>query len=122
MPDMLHGLLYEESSLWTFILVTVVLGGAGAWMTGRACAQTWRPYFVLVFYLAILAIGVRFIHFSLFEGTFLSAQYYLVDFLVVQLIGGLAYRVTRVTQMAAKYSWLFEKTGPFGWRAKREAR
>jgi hypothetical protein len=33
-------LLYEEGSLGVFVLVTVVLGGGGAWLTGRAIAGT----------------------------------------------------------------------------------
>ena len=35
----MQGILYEESSVWLFLLVTCVLGGGGAWMTGRACAH-----------------------------------------------------------------------------------
>ena len=32
----MQGVLYEESSEWLFIMVTVVMGGWAAWMTGRA--------------------------------------------------------------------------------------
>ena len=115
----MQSIVYEEPSAWIFLLVTVVLGGAGAWMSGRACANTWRPYFVLVGYLAILAAAVRFIHMSLFQGTLLSPHYFLVDLIVVQMIGAVAFRYTRVKQMVSKYTWLFEPAGPFAWRAKR---
>jgi hypothetical protein len=114
----MQGVLYEEPSAWLFILVTVVMGGWAAWMTGRACAQTWRRYHILVLYLFVLAAAVRFIHMALFEGTLLSPHYYIVDLVVVQLIGALGYRYTRVKQMVSKYRWLFERSGPFGWRPR----
>ena len=59
-----------EVSLFEFIRVTVVLGGGAAWLTGRATARTWSPWWKLVLYVVLLTIALRFIHFSLFEGTF----------------------------------------------------
>jgi hypothetical protein len=114
----MQGIIYEEPSAWLFLLVTVLMGGWAAWMTGRACAITWRPYSILVAYLTILAAGVRFIHMALFEGTLLSLHYYLVDWAVVQLIGATGYRYTRARQMGTRYAWLFELTGPFSWRRR----
>ena len=35
---MMQGILYEEPSVWLFLLVTLVMGGGAAWMTGRAMA------------------------------------------------------------------------------------
>lgn len=115
---MLQGILYEESSFLFFFFITVCLGGAGAWMTGRACALTWRPLVSLVFYLLVLGVAVRFIHFSIFEGTLLSAHYYLVDTAVLMIIGFLAYQHTRSRMMVRQYYWLYEKTGLIGYRAK----
>lgn len=114
----MQGILYEEPSAWLFILVTVIMGGWGAWMTGRACAQTWRPVPILIVYLAILTCAVRFIHFALFQGTLISPQYYLVDLVVILVIGSLGYRMTRAEQMVTKYGWMFEASGPLGWKAK----
>ena len=111
------GVVYEDS-LFNFLLITVIMGGAAAWMTGRACAMTWRPYGVLVAYLAILTAAVRFIHFAPFGGTLLSLHYYGVDFVVVLIIGLLGYRYTRVRQMASRYGWLFEATGPLSWKSR----
>jgi hypothetical protein len=113
---MLEGILYEESSIWTFLLVTFVMGGWGAWMTGRAMASTWQAYPVLVGYLALLAAAVRFIHFALFDGTLLSMQFYVVDLVVVQIIGAIGYRMMRVDQMTAKYRWLYLPNGPMFWK------
>jgi hypothetical protein len=114
----MQGILYEESSLGVFILVTVVMGGWAAWMTGRACALTWRHYPVLVVYLIILAAAVRFIHMALFGGTLLSLHYYLIDLIVVQAVGALGFRRTRVKQMVTRYRWLFEPRGSFSWQRR----
>ena len=117
---MFQGILHEESSVWLFVLVTVVMGGWGAWMTGRAMASTWQRYPKLVAYLVLLAAAVRFIHFALFQGTLLSMHYYLVDLVVVQVIGALGYRSTRVAQMTSRYRWLYLPDGPFHWKERTE--
>ena len=114
----MQGILYEEQSFLFFALLTVVLGGGTAWMTGRACAITWRPRYVLFFYLLLLGAAVRFIHFAVFEGTLLSLQYYLVDTVVVQIIGFLAFAHTRTRQMLTQYYWLYERSGALGWKSR----
>lgn len=114
----MQGILYEESSIWLFLLITVIMGGWAAWMTGRAMALTWRPFWQLVAYLLILAGAVRFIHFALFEGTLLSLHYYLVDAVVILAIGALGFRYVRARQMTTQYRWLYERTGPFSWRER----
>jgi hypothetical protein len=117
----MQGILYEEPSFWLFGLVTVVMGGWAAWMTGRAMALTWKPYWQLVVYLLILAGAVRFIHFALFDGTLLTLHYYLVDAVVLLVIGSLGFRYRRARQMTTQYRWLYERTGPFSWRERPSA-
>ena len=114
----MQGILYEEASIWQFFFVTCLLGGWAAWMTGRACAQTWRPMAGLVVYLLLLGIAVRFIHHALFEGTMFTAQYYIVDTIVLLVVGILGYRFTRTNQMVTQYHWLYERTSALGWKAK----
>jgi hypothetical protein len=114
----MQGIIYEEPSVWLFLLVTVLMGGGAAWMTGRACALTWRPVYILVLYLALLGIAVRFIHHALFGGTMFSLHYYVVDTIVLFLIGGLAFRYTRTRQMVVQYSWLYEPNGLLSWKPR----
>ena len=114
----MQGVLYEEPSFWLFALVTVILGGWAAWMTGRACALTWRPTWRTILFLLLLTAAVRFIHYALFEGTLLSLHYYLVDAVVVVGIGLLGFRYTRARQMTTQYRWLYERTGPLTWRER----
>jgi hypothetical protein len=106
-----------EVSLGDFLLVTVFLGGGGAYLTGRALAQTWRPFVQLVGYVLLLTAATRFIHFALFDGTLLSLRFYCVDFVVMMALAAFGYRVARVRQMIGQYSWLYRRTGPISWRA-----
>jgi len=114
----MQGILYEEPSVWQFFFVTMVIGGWTAWRTGRAVARTWGSFRTLIFYLLLLGLVVRFIHHALFEGTMTSVQYYLCDTAVLMIIGLIGFRYTRTKQMVTQYHWLYEKTGPFGWRER----
>lgn len=111
-------LFYEEGSFGVFLLVSIILGGGAAALSGRAIAATWRPWWQIVAYSFILGLAVRFIHFSLFEGTLLSAHYYLVDSAVCMVFGFLGFRAARVAQMIAQYRWINEGAGPLRWRRK----
>jgi hypothetical protein len=64
----------------------------------------------------ILALAVRFIHYALFEGNFLSLHYYLVDFAVCLIFGYLGFRLMRVRQMVTRYGWINARSGLFSWR------
>jgi len=112
-----NGLLWEVS-ISEFIFVTMILGGGTAWMTGRAVAQTWRTPLQLAWYMVILGLAVRFIHFALFNGTLLSGYYFVVDFIVILIFAFLGMRFTRAAQIATQYSFAFTRSGPFGWRQK----
>lgn len=108
-----------EISLFEFIRVTVILGGGAALLTGRATARSWSPWWQLVLYVVLLTIALRFIHFSLFEGTFFlppadfpTALYYgVVDFVVLLIAAVIGRRVTRSRQMARQYGFL-NRSGP----------
>jgi hypothetical protein len=112
------GLLYEEDSVGVFLLVTVVLGGGAAALAGRAVALTWRPRWQLVVYMLMLGAAVRFIHFALFEATFLSVHYYAVDTLICLASGFAGFQAARGRRMVAQYPWINEPDGPLRWRRK----
>jgi len=115
MPDNLYG-----GGLWTFLLLTVLMGGMAAYASGKAIAQTWRPAWHVPLYMLAVAAGVRFCHFALFEEPLLSLRSYLVDFAIAFAAAWLGYRLARSRQMAVQYGWLFRRRGPVSWRALRE--
>lgn len=114
-------ILYEEGSFGVFLLVTIALGGGAAYMSGRAIAGTWRPWWHVAFYMLILAMAVRFLHFALFGGTLLSPHYYAVDLGFCLLFGFLGYRITRTAQMSTQYRWLYRRAGPLKWARRHPA-
>lgn len=110
--------LYIGEGWFEIAFVTGVLGGLAAWATGRAIAETWRPYYQLVVYMALLGAAVRFIHFALFDAYLLSLPSYFADMLYLLAVGSLAYRMTLVRRMVTQYRWLYERAGPFSWRER----
>ena len=110
--------LYGSETWLQVLLVTGVIGGGAAFVAGRAIAQTWRPFWHVLVYMAMLGAAVRFVHFALFEETFLSPVLYAEDTLYLMLVGALAWRMTRAAQMATQYDGLFERTSPLTWRAR----
>jgi hypothetical protein len=118
-PELSHTLYPGgDNVLWIFLLLTVTIGGAAAYASGRAIAQTWRPFWQVPLYSLLLAAGVRFCHFALFEEPLLSPVGYAVDFLVALLLAALGFRLLRARQMAAQYAWLFQRSGALSWRRK----
>jgi len=111
--------LYEEGSFGVFLLVAVGMGGGAAWMSGRAIAGTWRPWWHIVAYMLILGAAVRFFHFALFDGTLLSIHYYAVDSLVCMALAFFGFQAARAGRMIAQYPWINEPDGPLRWRRKR---
>src|SRR2546428_11822462 len=95
--------LYEEGSPSVFLLVTVAMGGGAAWLAGRAIAATWRPWWHIAFYMLLLALAVRFLHYALFDAAFLSLHYYAIDYAVCLAFGLIGFRLMRVRQMVSRY-------------------
>ena len=48
--------LYASETSLQVLLVTGAIGGAAAWLTGRAIAHTWRPFWHLLIYIALVAL------------------------------------------------------------------
>jgi hypothetical protein len=104
------------TSLPVFIGVTVLLTGFAAYMTGQAIANTWRPFWQVLVYTALLAAVARFLTYALFDGELLSLSGYAASLLVLVMIGSFAFRLTRARKMVCQYPWLYQRSGLFGWR------
>jgi len=109
----------SDDSLRVFLVLTVIIGGGAAFLAGRGLARSWKPFWRVYFYMALLAAAVRFFHYSLFDGNLLSLYYYLVTYAVMLAAGVLGFRAMRTTQMVTQYRWLYERTSPLTWRDRR---
>jgi hypothetical protein len=111
--------LYGNESALQIVLVSGVIGGGAACLAGRAIARTWRPMWHVIAYMALLGAAIRFVHFALFEGDLVTLPAYSADTLFLGLVGCLAWRITRTTQMVRQYNWLYRRTSPVTWRERR---
>jgi uncharacterized membrane protein SirB2 len=115
----MQGILYEEPSFWSFVMVSFLIGGWTAWRTGKGVADGWGQIIPhVVIYTLLLGIGIRFVHHALFNGTMFSLHYYIVDTICLMIFSLAGFRYTRAKQMSTKYYWLYEKAGPFAWKKK----
>jgi hypothetical protein len=121
--------LIAEKSFAAFFLITIVLGGGAAFMSGRALARSWKPFARVAVYMLLLGMAVRFLHWGLFsdatyaswremQGTLLSPHYYLVDTVILIGMAALGYRLERARQMTSQYGWIYKRTSPLGWRKR----
>ena len=83
-------------------------------------ARLERPGSPLLVYVLLLAVATRFIHFSLFDGSFFlppstfgTALYYRpIDFVVLMGLAALGRQMTRARQMSRQYHFLYDRAGP----------
>lgn len=106
----------SERGLLPFILLTLLIGGGAAWRTGQAVAQGWGAMWPVAAYTALLAGGIRFLHFALFGGPLLSLPSYLIDLAILAVIALVGHRARRARHMTEQYGWMFERSGPLTWR------
>ena len=108
--------LYAGESIAHIILVTGILGGGAAWLSGRAMAGDWRPQWQVAIAAVLIGAAARFISFALFEGELLAAPSFCCDTLIFLIVGLIGWRATRAAQMVRQYPWLYARAGPLGWR------
>jgi hypothetical protein len=109
---------FSDDGFPVFLVLTVILGGGAAFLSGRGLARSWKPFNRVFFYMALLAGAVRFFHYALFDGNLRSLYYYLVTYAVLLGAACLGFRAMRTTQMVTQYRWLYERTSPLTWRAR----
>ena len=107
----------ETKTILVFVVLSVILGGGAATMMGRNFAANWRSPLAVALAGLGLALGVRFLHFALFQEALLTPKGFLADLIVIIAFGLVGFRWKRADQMATQYYWLYERRGPLSWRA-----
>ena len=113
--------LYENESVFQVLFVTLILGGGCAIMAGRGIALTWRSIGTAAIAMIPLGLAVRFVHFALFNEPLLQPQTYVIETILLIAAACLSFQRTRAQQMVRQYYWLYEPSGPLGWRLRQDA-
>ena len=118
---------FYDTSTTAFVVITVILGGGAAWMSGRAVAHAWESALTAALYMIPLAAAVRFLHYALADGTapatlatpeaLILIGYYAIDLAILFIIASLSYRIARASQMVTQYPWLYRRTSPVSWES-----
>ncbi|WP_428246907.1 DUF6867 family protein [Ferrovibrio sp.] len=106
------------SSAWVFFGFTLLLVGGCAFLMGQAVASTWRPAWQILPYSILLALADRFLVFGLFGGQLGAVLPFIFVSLLLLVLAGTGFRLTRVDMMVRQYPWLHERAGLFAWRDK----
>ena len=75
--------MLSDDGPWVFLVLTCILASGAAFLAGRGLARSWKPFWRVFFYMALLAGAVRFFHYALFDGTLISLYYYLVTYAIL---------------------------------------
>ncbi|SLN44814.1 DUF6867 family protein [Oceanibacterium hippocampi] len=106
------------TSVAVWVGLTLFLFGGAAYMSGRALAVTWRPFWQAVPYMLMLGLARQFLSFALFQGPLLHLVSYVISTAVLFVICYLSFTFNRNEMMARQYPWLYERSGLIGLRAK----
>jgi hypothetical protein len=112
--------LYVNETLLQSIFLTFVVGCGCAWQAGASIAQTWRPLWTAIGAMILLGFGVRFLHFALFEEPLFEPAAHAFETICLIIVATIAWRFTRARQMTRQYYWLYELSGPLGWRLRQD--
>jgi hypothetical protein len=111
---MIYAMIFEKFFVGELMFYAIACWAT--WMTGKAVATTWRPKAKFLLSAIGLAAGVRFLHFALYDGPFLSPIHFVSDLIVLSAVGLVAFQYTRTNQMVTQYHWLYERASPLSWR------
>jgi hypothetical protein len=100
-----------------FVGMTILFGIA-AMLTGRAMAETWRSAWQVVPAALALAAAEHFLLFALFGANLWSVGGFGAASMLLLAVTAASYFSARARKMVRQYPWLYEPSGPFGWRPK----
>ena len=95
-----------------------ILFALAAVLTGRAMAETWRPGWQIVPVALALAAVDRFMLYALFGARLLSPGGFAIAAAIIGGFSAASYYRARARKMVRQYPWLYERSGPFGWRPR----
>ena len=81
----MQGLFFESDSGVRVVIraIVVLIGFWTAWRSGKAAADGWSNYPLVIVYTFLLAWVMQFLHHALFDGPMLDAVNYAIDFVTL---------------------------------------
>ena len=95
--------IFDLRGLLIFLGLSVIIGGAASFATGRALATRWRPVWQALVYALGIGAMVRFLHYALFAEPLLSLEAYGLDFAAALGFMLAGFKLTRRSQMQQQY-------------------
>ncbi|CDZ34837.1 Hypothetical protein NGAL_HAMBI1145_25360 [Neorhizobium galegae bv. officinalis] len=116
----MQGLFFESDSGVRYLLrfLVLIIGFWTAWRSGKAAAEGWNGYTTVVVYTLLLGVAMRFLHYALFQGPFISPFYYIMDVAILLVFSSAGFRIRRTRQMVQNYYWLYEPASAFSFKKK----
>ncbi|UIK04079.1 DUF6867 family protein [Neorhizobium galegae] len=116
----MQGLFFESDSGVRYLLrfLVLIIGFWTAWRSGKAAAEGWNGYATVVVYTLLLGVAMRFLHYALFQGPFISPFYYIIDVAILLVFSSAGFRIRRTRQMVQNYYWLYEPASAFSFKKK----
>jgi hypothetical protein len=100
------------------LLFNFALVGPASFATGHGVALTWRPWWQVVWYTALLSATLRFLDYALANGELWSLGGFVLGWLIQLAIAAFAYRLTQARQFVRQYPWLYRRKGLLGWEER----
>ena len=72
--------------------------------TGKAAAESWNGYGTVFVYILGLGFAMRFLHYSLFAGPFVSPFFYAIDVVLLMIFAAAGFQSRRTIQNAIQAS------------------
>lgn len=112
---------FLEAPVGVFIVMTLIMFGGAAVLTGQAMGNGWQPAWKAGAYAVLLGVADRFMIAWLFQGDLLSIWGFVFHSAILVAIALVAHRYTVARKMCAQYPWLYQRVGPFGYRERAAA-
>lgn len=96
-------------SLLQFLFLTIFFSGWSSFQIGKNISYNWLNKNMIFFYILLLTLVNRFIHFALFDSSFITIKYLISDYLILLSISFLSFRITRVNYLEKQYPWKYKK-------------
>ena len=89
-----------------------------AWRAGKAVADGWGDYPLVIVYMLLLGLGDAFLHHALFNGPMFTPSTISSTSCILLVVRDGRLPLSRTNQMVNNYYWLYEKTSAFSWKEK----